>query len=80
MNQLEHDTSNGGALMLHYLATHPGARAKIVAHPDQLEPAVEELPDYEVVPAAVVRDPGLNRGMSGLGARFTPGSPEDAER
>jgi cytochrome P450 len=164
-------TSNGGALMLHYLAINPDTRAKIVAHPDQLESAVEELlrltspvpqhargvgtdteflgqhlksgdvvllhwmaanrdpavfpdpdtfdinrkpnrhyafgfgahrclganlarvelqvliqevlrrlPDYEVVPAEVVRYPGLNRGMSGLGARFTPGSPEDAER
>lgn len=164
-------TSNGGALMLHYLATHPEARAEIAAHPDQLEPAVEELlrltspvpqhargvgtdteflgqhlksgdvvllhwmaanrdpavfpdpdtfdinrkpnrhyafgfgahrclganlarvelqvliqevlrrlPDYEVVPAEVVRYPGLNRGMSGLGARFTPGSREEAQR
>jgi cytochrome P450 len=126
-------TSNGGALMLHYLATHPDARAEIVAHPGQLEPAVEELlrltspvphpdafdinrkpnrhyafgfaahrclganlarvelqvliqevlrrlPDYQVVPAEVVRYPGLNRGMSGLGARFTPGSREEAEQ
>lgn len=164
-------TSNGGALMLHYLATHPDARAEIVARPDQLESAVEELlrltspvpqhargvgadteflgqslksgdvvllhwmaanrdpavfpdpdtfdikrkpnrhyafgfgahrclganlarvelqvliqevlrrlPDYEVVPAEVVRYPGLNRGMSGLGARFTPGSHEEAEQ
>jgi cytochrome P450 len=163
-------TSNGGALMLHYLATHPDARAEIVARPGQLEPAVEELlrltspvpqhargvgrdteflgqhlksgdvvllhwmaanrdpavfpdpdafdidrkpnrhyafgfgahrclganlarvelqvlvqevlrrlPDYQVVPAEVVRYPGLNRGMSGLGARFTPGSREEAE-
>jgi cytochrome P450 len=36
-------TSNGGALMLHDLATHPHARAENVARPVQLEPAVEEL-------------------------------------
>ena len=42
---------------------------------DTMRPAA-----YEVMPAEVVRYPGLNRGMSGLGARFTPGSPEDAER
>jgi hypothetical protein len=128
LHQLRAACPNGGALMLHNLATHPDARAEIVARPDQLEPAVEELlrltspvpqhargvgedteflgqhlkssdvvlvhwvaanrdpevlrrlPDYEVVPAEVVRYPGLNPGMSGLGARFTPGSQEEAEQ
>lgn len=30
--------------------------------------------------AEVVRYPELNRGTSGLGARFTPGSREEAEQ
>jgi cytochrome P450 len=45
-----------------------------------IQEVLRRLPDYEVVPAEVVRYPGLNRGMSGLGARFTPGSREEAEQ
>ena len=38
-----------------------------------IQEVLRRLPDYQVVPAEVVRYPGLNRGMSGPGARFTPG-------
>lgn len=156
-------TSNGGALMLHYLAEQPDVRAELTAEPEVTKSAVEELlrlvspvpqhsrgarsactvagqqidqgdvvllhwlaanrdpaefpdpdsmiigrspnrhvafgygahrclgshlakvelqvlleevlgriPDYEVVEEKVVRYPGLNRGMSELGVRFTP--------
>lgn len=157
-------TSNGGALMLHYLASHPDLRAELATEPEHTKSAVEELlrlvspvpqhsrgatsactvagqpvaegdvvllhwlaanrdpaefpdpdsmiigrspnrhvafgygahrclgshlakvelqvlveevlgriPDYQVVEQEVVRYPGLNRGMSALGVRFTPG-------
>ena len=45
-----------------------------------IQEVLRRLPDYQVVPAEVVRYPELNRGMSGLGARFTPGSCEEAEQ
>lgn len=42
-----------------------------------IQQVLRRPPDYEVVPAEVARYPGLNRGMSGLGARFTPGPQEE---
>ncbi|BCB88634.1 hypothetical protein Psuf_059470 [Phytohabitans suffuscus] len=45
-----------------------------------VEQVLRRLPDYEVVPDEVVRYTGLNRGMSNLGVRFTPGPRVAKER
>jgi len=65
---LGQNLKSGDVVLVHWMA----------ANRDQ--EVLRRLPDYEVVPAEVVRYPGLNRGMSGLGARFTPGSQEGAEQ
>lgn len=45
----------------------------------QLEEVLRRLPDYEVIDEGVERYPSLNRGMSHLPVRFTPG-PREGDR